>query len=216
MNKTYRINEVFVSIQGEGVRAGTVNVFIRFAGCNMRCDVDPGPKSPGGFSCDTEFESGRTLTLDQLAEWVVTAYGQRSDGAKWRDWAEPWFILTGGEPGLQVDEEFLAYWRPRGVRFAIETNGSINLDNLKLDWVTVSPKVAEHSIRQRRADEVRYVRGYGQAIPKTVVEAKHKIISPAFDGMDLDGQTLKWCIDLVMANPEWRLSVQTHKAWRVR
>ena len=77
-----------------------------------------------------------------------------------------------------------------------------------------SPKVAEHAIRQRVAHEVKYVRAYGQAIPRTVVEAMHYVISPAFDGDFLDPETLDWCKDLVKQNPPWRLSVQQHKGWR--
>ena len=71
-------------------------------------------------------------------------------------------------------------------------------------------------MRQRTAHEVKYVRGYGQAVPQTVVEAQHKLISPAFDGSNLDGRTLDWCVRLVKDDPQWRLSVQQHKAWTVR
>ncbi len=49
----YAVNEVFYSPQGEGVRAGTLNVFVRFQSCNLRCDDAPGPLSPGTFKCDT-------------------------------------------------------------------------------------------------------------------------------------------------------------------
>jgi organic radical activating enzyme len=59
--KRYRVNEIFTSLQGEGVRAGTLNHFLRFFGCNLQCAVEPGPLSPGGFDCDTEFTSGRVI-----------------------------------------------------------------------------------------------------------------------------------------------------------
>lgn len=247
MGRQYAVNEVFFSLQGEGVRMGTPNVFIRFQGCNLRCEEKEGPKSPGGFDCDTEFMSGRKVSLDELGQWCATsieiALGKQ-DKAIYEDglvggcdyWKEPWIILTGGEPGLQVDKEFCDYWHQRGVKLAIETNGTIELPygivgdgvvnqtlinegkkyRYHLDWITVSPKVAEHAIKQKWADEVKYVRGYGQGIPKTVVEAPHRIISPAFDGNLLDHRVLEWCIHLCQENPEWRLSVQSHKAWQVR
>ncbi|KKL89701.1 hypothetical protein LCGC14_1912030 [marine sediment metagenome] len=64
--KTYMINEIFYSLQGEGMRAGTANVFVRFSGCNMRCRKEAADDSPGGFDCDTEFVSGRRMTLEEI------------------------------------------------------------------------------------------------------------------------------------------------------
>lgn len=221
MTKTYMISEIFFSLQGEGVRAGTANVFIRFSGCNMRCSkTEASDKSPGNFDCDTEFESGRKMTAQDISLFIKEI---APDAV--------WLILTGGEPALQVDQEFIWHFHQLGFLLAIETNGSIELPRANpeaaakakdidetnrlmssLDWITVSPKVAEHCIRQKYAHEVKYVRGYGQAIPKTVVQAEHYVISPAFEGNELDRKTLEWCIKLVKDNPKWRLSVQQHKS----
>jgi organic radical activating enzyme len=197
--RRYRVNEIFYSLQGEGVRAGTPNLFLRMSRCNLACSVET-----HGFDCDTEFESGRWMTAEEIV-------------AELRQLSEPceWVILTGGEPALQVDEELIGALHGAGFRLAIETNGSVELPP-GIDWITVSPKVAEHAIRQRTANEVKYVRGYGQAIPKTVVEAEHHLISPAFEGDQVDPRTLDWCIRLCKENPPWRLSVQQHKLWRVR
>ena len=71
--REYTVNEVFYSLQGEGTRAGTANFFVRFTGCNMRCDDEPGEKSPGGFKCDTEFTSGRKLTFEGLGTMFCLA-----------------------------------------------------------------------------------------------------------------------------------------------
>jgi organic radical activating enzyme len=62
---------------------------------------------------------------------------------------------------------------------------------------------------------VKYVRGYGQALPKTVVVAEHYLISPAFTGAVVEPRTLEWCKSLVEGT-EWRLSLQKHKLWNVR
>ena len=59
--KTYSVNEIFFSLQGEGVRAGTANLFLRFAGCNQMCTTET-----HGFDCDTDFASGRPLTLPEI------------------------------------------------------------------------------------------------------------------------------------------------------
>lgn len=195
----YLVNEIFYSLQGEGVRAGTPNLFLRLSRCNLTCKVET-----HGFDCDTEFESGRRLSIPEiLAEFRLLS--ESCD----------WVILTGGEPALQTDAELIDALHAAGYKLAIETNGSIGLPP-GLDWITVSPKVAEHAIRQRTAHEVKYVRGHGQAIPKTVVQAEHSLISPAFDGADVDPRTLDWCIRLCKENPPWRLSVQQHKLWKVR
>lgn len=198
-----RVNEIFYSLQGEGVRTGTANVFVRFSGCNLACDLEPGPRSPGGWVCDTEFVSGRSMEIDQLMREMREA-GPIG-----------WCVLTGGEPGLQVTGDLLSALHGVGWRVAIETNGTIPLPP-DIDWVTVSPKVAESAVRQLTADEVKYVRGFGQGLPRPQCEARHWLVSPAFNGDHVDPRALEWCVVLVKKNPEWRLSVQAHKGWRVR
>jgi organic radical activating enzyme len=210
--KRYGINEAFYSLQGEGVRAGTANVFLRFAGCNLACTVEEGPKSPGGFDCDTEFAGSRMMTLDEIetyAEEVRDAAAASGPMA---------MILTGGEPLLQVDREFVDHFKSRGWFLAVETNGSVKpKDGVaeRIDWMTCSPKVAEHAIRLLRADELKYVRGHGQALPRPTIPASHYLLSPAFNGLSIDRKALAWCIHLVKQNADWRLSIQNHKAWGV-
>ena len=195
----YLVNEIFYSLQGEGVRAGTPNFFLRLSRCNLACKVET-----HGFDCDTEFESGRWMTLDE----IVAELRQLSGSCDW-------IILTGGEPALQVGREMIDRLHAAGYKLAIETNCAVELPE-GIDWITVSPKVAEHAIRQRTAHEVKYVRGHGQAVPRTVVEAEHYLLSPAFEGDQLDPRALDWCIRLCKENPAWRLSVQQHKLWKVR
>jgi len=233
--KRYMVNEVFLSLQGEGVRAGTLNVFVRLSKCNMACAVEPSAKSPGGFDCDTEFESGRWLTAAEIVAEVLRLWPR---GSHDEVLGQPWVVLTGGEPLLQYDRELWEALKDRDVSVAIETNGSmlvptesgeepkppkeaadfadwVNFSFLA-DWITVSPKVAEHAVRQRWAHEVKYVRGAGQAAPATVVKALHYLVSPAHDGLRLDPEALATCQRIIRDDPRWRLSVQQHKAWRVR
>jgi len=197
--KSYRINEIFYSLQGEGVRAGCPTLFLRFSRCNLNCTVET-----HGFDCDTEFESGREMSLQEIIAELKAA-SRRCD----------WVVLTGGEPALQVDTDLIDALHEAGYKLAIETNGSFQLPE-GFDWITVSPKVDESAIRQRKADEVKYVRVFDQEIPETVVEADHYLISPAFVGHRLDPRTLDWCLQLVERNPPWRLSVQLHKLWGIR
>jgi len=216
---TYRINEIFYSLQGEGRRTGQASVFVRFAKCNLECQMAPGDRSPGGFDCDTEFESGRTLTLPEIAAAI------QAESPKCK-----WLVLTGGEPALQLDIEFCRYFRQAGYALAIETNGTLPLLNLHsakgakpldpqnwLDWITVSPKTAEHTLKQLVAHELRYVRAYGQALPEPRVRATHKYLSPAFgSGGRPEPRAVEWCVNLCLENPNWTLSVQDHKLWNLR
>jgi organic radical activating enzyme len=197
------INEIFYSIQGEGVRAGTANVFVRFSGCNMRCDLEANEKSPGGFMCDTEFQSGRRMTVGELVKGVADTGGACKN-----------VIFTGGEPGLQLTEDLVGMMREHGFFMAVESNGTCALP--AVDWICVSPKVAEHALKQPVAHELKYVRHYGQGIPKPIIKANHYLISPAASPEGIDQRTLEWCINLVKENPTWRLSVQQHKSWKVR
>ena len=207
--KKYMVNEIFWSPQGEGMRAGEMSVFVRFTGCNLECSIEAGPKSPGGFDCDTEFASGRKMTGKDIINECFEVTGQKTiDGL--------WIVFTGGEPALQLDRDLVTMCQAAGFKCAIETNGSICGNGRGLDWITVSPKVAEHAIRQDVADEVKYVRGYGQGIPKPTCQAKHQLISPATIGNTFDPRAIDWCLELIKENPKWRLSCQLHKMWLVR
>ena len=76
----YPINEIFCSLQGEGEKTGTVSVFIRMSGCNLRCAF-----------CDTDHQSHTMMSAPEIVEQVM-----RYPGA-------PLIVLTGGEPALHVD-----------------------------------------------------------------------------------------------------------------
>lgn len=202
--KHYSINEIFYSLQGEGIRAGTANVFVRFAGCNLECRMEEGPKSPGGWDCDTDFAGGRPFTAQELIDEMTRLGGKCLN-----------VILTGGEPLLQVDADLILALRTAHWYIAVETNGSQEVPN-GIEWVTCSPKVAEHAVKVTTAQEVKYVRHAGQALPRPRCEADYFLLSPAFTPTGVDREALAWCMKLVKENPLWRLSVQQHKAWQVR
>jgi len=197
---SYRVNEIFYSLQGEGVRAGTPNVFVRFSGCNLRCNV-----VEHGFDCDTEFASGVVMEgTELLADCEAAGHGCHN------------VIFTGGEPALQLDAALLSLFREAGWYVAIETNGTRELPE-GIDWICVSPKTAEHTLHVRVANEVKYVRSKSQGLPRPEVKADHYLISPAFQpsGTVLV-KDIRWCVEMVKANPTWSLSAQLHKLWNVR
>ena len=211
---TYRVNEIFYSLQGEGARAGDASVFVRFSGCNLRCSA-----LTEGFDCDTEFTSGRAMTA---AEIVAEATALLPDTAPKGSIG---VIFTGGEPMLQLDQALVELMR--GVRqvgeLCLESNGTHVIPvEFALDHVVVSPKTAEHTIRADEAGhaihELRYVRRQGMAAPRPRIEtAHHHFISPAFqaDG-SLAREDLAWCVQLCKDHPRWALSMQLHKLWGVR
>ena len=185
-----KVNEIFYSIQGKGFRAGEASIFIRLSNCDLSC----------GF-CDTEFESGKELSNDELL-------------VKIQKYPCGWIVWTGGEPTLQLTEKIVEYFRDKGYLQAIETNGN-NRAPKGLDWVCVSPKVAEHVVSKNfpdGVDELRYVRHANQlAVPEPKVDSKHFYLSPRFDGDSMNQENLKQCVDLVLKNPKWKLSLQSHK-----
>jgi 7-carboxy-7-deazaguanine synthase len=197
----YVVNEIFFSLQGEGKNAGIPMVFVRFTDCNLRCSI-----VNAGFDCDTEFMSGTELMVAEILAQAAALNPKRG-----------WLLVTGGEPALQLDEAFIAAAHEDGWKVAVETNGTIELPS-GLDWICVSPKSAEHTIRQRTADEVKYVRRYGMAIPQPTIVAKHYLVSPGFqsDGT-VSPADIEWCINLVKEHPhQWGLSIQYHKLLQIR
>lgn len=190
------INEIFYSIQGEGARTGTPNVFVRLSGCNLTCNL-----KEHGFDCDTDFTGGYEFTAEELRK-RIDDYGCKN------------VIWTGGEPTLQLTKAF-ADGHFDDLYNAVETNGTRELPNKVLDkinFVSCSPKTAEHTIRIQKINELRYVRAANQALPKPRNPCENLFLSPRFDpDLRIDRESLAWCIKLVKENPAWRLSVQTHK-----
>jgi organic radical activating enzyme len=123
------VSELFVSKHGEGHRAGTENIFVRLQDCKAKDANDA-----SGIRCDTEFVSGRTMTLEELNLWML-------DNALLCEN----IIWTGGEPAQQLTAEIVGYFKNFGFLQAIETSGLFPVPK-NLDWISVSPKVAEHVI----------------------------------------------------------------------
>lgn len=191
-----RINEIFHSLQGEGRHTGTPAVFVRFSGCNLHCPF-----------CDTDHAVGREMSDEEIIAEV-----RRHD--------VPLVVLTGGEPSLQLDAPFLAALKEAtGATIAIETNGTHPLPP-GIDWVTLSPKtgIADRDlpIVLDRADEIKVVDTGQDLAPYLALSARHAdtylSLQPCHVADEAQSRAnTAATVRRVLANPLWRLSLQTHR-----
>lgn len=152
-----------------------------------------------------EFESGKEMSCLDLLDYFANQFPEADS-----------IIWTGGEPAQQLTEKIVNFFKEHHFYQAIETSGLFAVPE-NLDWISVSPKVAEHVILKNftKVNELRYVRHAGQSIPQPSIEAGHYYLSPHSDGFEINSENLKHCIDLCLKNPKWKLSIQQHKVWNL-
>ena len=208
----YTLKEIFYTLQGEGIHAGRPAVFCRFSGCNLWTGREADRATAVCSFCDTDFvglgpDGGRFATADALADAVAARWPDTPGGRRF-------VVCTGGEPLLQLDEAAIDALHARGFQVAVETNGTQPLPR-GLDWVCVSPK-ANAPVVVTGGDEIKLVYPQPTALPERFLglDFRHWLLQP-MDGPDLAAAT-RAAIDYCLANPQWRLSVQTHKVVGVR
>lgn len=129
-----RVSEVFYSLQGEGMLVGTPSVFVRLAGCPLRCSW-----------CDTryawDFEAGQDLEPAQIVEQIGR-------------WPCRFVVLTGGEPMMGPDlaaraglADLTRRLKASGKHITIETAGVLFLPDLACDLMSISPKLSDAAMR---------------------------------------------------------------------
>ncbi|MBJ24203.1 MAG: hypothetical protein CMB64_05975 [Euryarchaeota archaeon] len=191
----YPIVEIFHSVQGEGYHSGMSSVFVRFGKCNLKCEW-----------CDTDFEKYENKDLGEVIE-MIEKFNCKN------------IIFTGGEPALQSLEEIINCLRPKGYIFSIETNGTIKLPEGLVDWICVSPKDQIYpnlSIKQRKGNELKCVYvGQDLSIYDSLKDGfDHLYLQPCYDeSIDVasNGASFKQTVEVIKNNPDWILSLQTHK-----
>lgn len=208
---TYSVKEIYYTLQGEGVHVGRPSVFLRFAGCNLWTGRDEDRhKGHGGCSlwCDTDFfgidgpGGGRFDSAEHLAKRVGEYWPSGSVG-------RPFVVCTGGEPLLQLDEPLVEALHGQGFQVAIETNGTL-LPPRGIDWICVSPKAGAELV-MRAGHELKLVFPQPGAEPARFasLDFAHFLLQPRDDAEQSENiaAALRYCL----ANPQWRLSLQTHK-----
>lgn len=203
----YQIKEIYYTLQGEGANAGRPAIFCRFAGCNLWSGVEKDRETAVCRFCDTDFvgtngpNGGKYAKPGMLVDMIAAASGD--------DAAPTLVVLTGGEPMLQVDAKLIEALHDEGFEIAIETNGTLPVPR-DIDWITVSPK-AGSTLVQRTGDELKLVYPQTGLAPEQCagLDFRYRFLQP-MDGPARDANTAA-AIAFCKANPEWRLSLQTHK-----
>jgi len=174
-----KINEIFYSLQGEGFHTGVPAVFVRFSGCNLKCSF-----------CDTRHEEGRLMSDEEIVE-EINKYPAKT------------VILTGGEPGLWIDEQLIQLLHRADKYVCIETNGTQPLP-VDIDWITCSPKQGG-TVVLTRIDELKVVYQNQDMSIYDCFSATHYFLQPC------SCKNTAEVVSYILAHPKWRLSLQTHK-----
>lgn len=201
----YKIKEIYYTIQGEGANSGRPAVFVRFSGCNLWSGREKDRASAICRFCDTEFVGGRIYLTAQAIAYEIEKH--------WPNYArsasQPFVVLTGGEPALQVDDAIISELRSRRFYIAIETNGTVSLPQ-GIHWVTVSPKSGTQLVIVE-GNELKLVWPQADITPETYQHMQfEKFYLQPMDGPNrsLHEQiAARYCLD----HPAWSLSLQTHK-----
>jgi 7-carboxy-7-deazaguanine synthase len=118
-----RINEIFYSLQGEGFLAGVPSVFIRLAGCPLRCRW-----------CDTKYAWEQTAG----AHYSIAKIEQII-----RQWPSKFVVITGGEPMINSElPQLVQELKASGKHITIETAGIAFIPGLPCDLMSISPKLS--------------------------------------------------------------------------
>jgi 7-carboxy-7-deazaguanine synthase len=204
---SYAVKEIFYTLQGEGANMGRPAVFIRFAGCNLWSGREKDRLEAVCQFCDTDFLGGQRYGLNALVNSAAALWPNPK--------GNPLVVLTGGEPALQIDAALVNALKINHFQIAIETNGTVELPTTGIDWMCVSPK-AGTELKITVADEVKLVFPQRSLMPDQLpaFQASYRWLSP-MDGPNLQENT-QAAIEYCLANPEWRLAIQAHKAWNIR
>ena len=207
----YRIKEIFFTQQGEGKNTGKDFIFVRFSGCNLWSGQEKHRASAICKFCDTDFYgtdgiNGGKYQAKELIEKIKSLWISADSQVR--------VVLTGGEPLLQVDKGLISALKKENIYIAVETNGTLEAPD-GIDWICMSPK-ANTEIKLRKGSEVKVVYPQKNLNPDNfnVLDFKNFYIQPmdSENYEDNVSQSVKFC----MQNPNWKLSLQTHKILGIR
>lgn len=208
---TYSVKEIYFTLQGEGAQTGRPAVFLRFSGCNLWSGREQHREESVCRFCDTEFVGtdgpggGKFDSAAALADAVQKAWPTASPNVS------PFVVCTGGEPLLQLDRPAIDALHDAGFEIGVETNGTLPAPE-GIDWLCVSPK-GTAKVVQTTGDELKlvYPQVEREAQPGVFSAMRFRVFSlQPLDNANRAANTesaVRYCLD----NPQWRLSLQTHK-----
>ncbi len=209
----YAIAETFLSVQGEGRQAGQAAFFIRFHGCNLVCNFG------NGFVCDDDAHVSKPISELTALDLVIQARKAGTHN----------IVLTGGEVSLDPNiSKLIRYFRHEGYFVAVETNGVKIERLLDANLITYSPKIGfARKARQISYDDYLSLGHSGNIELKLLAGEHHHVDTGRWDSYALkyvqaignahtfDDANMKYCVDFVTHNPEWYLSTQLQKLYKV-
>ena len=116
------VNEIFYSLQGEGKLAGAASIFIRLAGCPLRCKW-----------CDTKYAWDTNAGNEMSADQIIQKISQHPTN---------YVVVTGGEPMVSTDlPVLLRALKQAGYHVTVETAGIEFVSDLPVELMSISPKL---------------------------------------------------------------------------
>jgi len=216
----YKLNEIFETIQGEGIYTGVPSVFVRLQVCPVGCawcDTKQTWEAKSEFKrilSDIIIKQRDSPTWTDVSAFdIVSAY--QNNGFQARH-----IVITGGEPCIYDLSELTEAFEAIGCQCQIETSGTSEILSSPSAWVTVSPKIAMKSklpvLNQAlmRANEIKHPVGTEKDIEQlddllSGVKLRSDV-EIALQPISQKSRATELCIDTCIKR-NWRLSIQTHK-----
>jgi len=187
--------EEFYSIQGEGYYTGNSAYFLRIGGCDVGCHW-----------CDVkESWDSKSHPPTKVSDMILNTLNFPTETV----------VVTGGEP-LMWNMNFLTKsLKEKGLRTHLETSGSHELSG-EWDWICLSPKKFQKPLNTINpiADELKIIVQnksdfkWAEKQRDGVSEKCKLYLQPEWSNKE---KMIPLIIDYVMDNPEWQISLQTHK-----
>ena len=203
---SYKIKEIYYTLQGEGFHSGRAAVFCRFSGCNLWSGREEDRAGAICDFCDTDFvgtggAQGGRYSGAQLVDAISKVWKGNSQNV--------FVVFTGGEPLLQLDEDLINICHESNFEVAVETNGTIAVPK-QIDWICVSPKQGSELV-QKAGQELKLVYPQLDFLPDMFEDLnfEHFYLQP-MDGPNIV-KNVEEVVEYCLKNPLWKLSLQSHK-----